>query len=88
MSLLMPLAAARIKGPHIDWLSLSPFVALSAGALVVLVVGLLAFAGRRRAIRRGTHPLHLLPWYLGGPPKIDVDLPDDKRSARDRSRHP
>ena len=57
-------------------------------AVIVLVVGLLAFAGRRRAIRRGTHPLRLLPWYLGGPPKADVDLPNDKRSARDRSRHP
>ena len=57
-------------------------------AVIVLVVGLLAFAGRRRAIRRGTHPLRLLPWYLGGPPKVDVPLPDDKRSARDRSRHP
>ena len=56
--------------------------------VIVLVVGLLAFIGRGRAIRRGTHPLRLLPWYLGGPPKVDVDLPDDKRSARDRSRHP
>jgi NADH-quinone oxidoreductase subunit N len=51
MSLLMPLAAAHIKGPHIDWLSLSPFVALSAGALVVLVVGLLrGAAARERAV--------------------------------------
>jgi hypothetical protein len=56
--------------------------------VIVLVVGLLAFAGRRRALRRGTYPLHLLPWYLGGPPKIDAGQPDDKRSARDRSRHP
>jgi NADH-quinone oxidoreductase subunit N len=37
----LALAAARIHGPHIDWLGLSPFVALSAGALVVLLVGLL-----------------------------------------------
>ena len=56
--------------------------------VIVLVVGLPAFAGRKRAIRRGTHPLRLLPSYLGGPPKVHVDLPDDKRSARDRSRHP
>ena len=55
---------------------------------LVLVMWLLASAGRRRALRRGTYPLHLLPWYLGGPPKIDAHLPDDKRSARDRSRHP
>ncbi len=56
--------------------------------LVILVVGLFARAGRRRALRKGTHPLRLLPWYLGGPPKIDVDLPSDARSSRDRSRHP
>ena len=55
---------------------------------VVVLVGYLARRGRRRALRRGTHPLRLLPWYLGGPPKIDVDLPDDQRSSRDRSRHP
>ena len=55
---------------------------------LVLVMWLLASAGRRRALRRGTYPLHLLPWYLGGPPKIDAHLPDDQRSARDRSRHP
>jgi len=39
---LLPLAAAHIKGPHIDWSSLSPFVALALGALLVLVVGLLS----------------------------------------------
>src|SRR5262249_10938402 len=38
-----PLAAAtgHIKGPHIDWWSFSPFLALTVGALVVLLVGLL-----------------------------------------------
>lgn len=54
---------------------------------LALVVGLLAFAGRRRAMRRGTHPLRLLPWYLGGPPEVDAGLPDDKRSSRERRRH-
>ena len=34
-------ATAHIKGPHIDWLSLSPIVALAVGALIVLLVGLL-----------------------------------------------
>ena len=56
--------------------------------VIVLVVGLLAFAGRRRAMRRGTYPLRLLPWYLGGPPKVGPHGPDDRRSTRDRSRHP
>jgi NADH-quinone oxidoreductase subunit N len=35
------LAAARIKGPHIDWAGLSPIVALTAGGLIILLIGLL-----------------------------------------------
>jgi len=34
------LAAATIKGPHVDWAGLSPFIALTAGACIVLLVGL------------------------------------------------
>ncbi len=34
-------AAHHIKGPHIDWASLMPFVVLGSGALIVLLVGLL-----------------------------------------------
>jgi NADH-quinone oxidoreductase subunit N len=37
----LPLAAAHMHGPHIDWASFMPFVVLAAGALLVLVVGLL-----------------------------------------------
>jgi len=37
----LALAAARLKGPHIDWASFSPLVVLGIGALVVLVAGLL-----------------------------------------------
>jgi NADH-quinone oxidoreductase subunit N len=33
-------AAAKVKGPHIDWQALSPVVALTAGACLVLLVGL------------------------------------------------
>jgi NADH-quinone oxidoreductase subunit N len=33
-------AATHIKGPHVDWASLAPLVALTVGALVVLLVGL------------------------------------------------
>jgi NADH-quinone oxidoreductase subunit N len=36
----MLLAAATIKGPHIDWAALSPLIALTAGACVVLLAGL------------------------------------------------
>ncbi len=53
MSFLPPLAAVshHLRGPHIDWASFSPFVALSAGALVVLMVGLLRGAAvRERAV--------------------------------------
>jgi NADH-quinone oxidoreductase subunit N len=35
------LATAHIKGPHIDWASFSPLLALAVGSLVVLMVGLL-----------------------------------------------
>jgi NADH-quinone oxidoreductase subunit N len=35
------LAAAHLRGPHIDWAALSPLIALLGGAVVVLLVGLL-----------------------------------------------
>ncbi|HEX7609782.1 MAG TPA: proton-conducting transporter membrane subunit, partial [Solirubrobacteraceae bacterium] len=42
MTLAAPLlAAAHLKGPHIDFAALSPLVALLGGAVVVLLVGLL-----------------------------------------------
>jgi NADH-quinone oxidoreductase subunit N len=49
---LLPLAAAQhIKGPYIDWSALSPFVALTVGALLVLMLGLLRGAiARERAV--------------------------------------
>jgi hypothetical protein len=33
-------AAPKVHGPHIDWSSFSPFVMLTVGALLVLLVGL------------------------------------------------
>jgi NADH-quinone oxidoreductase subunit N len=43
MTRVLPLAAAgHIKGPPIDWSALAPFVTLTAGALLVLLIGLLA----------------------------------------------
>jgi NADH-quinone oxidoreductase subunit N len=39
---LLAAASGHVKGPHIDWASLSPLVVLSAGALVVLLFGLLS----------------------------------------------
>ena len=47
------LAAAHIKGPHIDWKAFSPLLCLGVGGLVVLVVGLLRPAViRERSCRR------------------------------------
>jgi NADH-quinone oxidoreductase subunit N len=43
-------AAPHIKGPHIDWASMSPFVVLTIGALVVLLVGLLRGAPARERV--------------------------------------
>ncbi len=36
----LPLAAAHLHGPHIDWASFLPFLILAGGAVVVLMVGL------------------------------------------------
>jgi NADH-quinone oxidoreductase subunit N len=43
-------AVGAVHGPHIDWASFSPFVVLSGGALVVLLVGLLRGAVARERI--------------------------------------
>ena len=50
MTAFLSLAAAHIKGPHIDWAALSPFVVLAVGALVVLVVGLFRSSVARERI--------------------------------------
>src|SRR5204863_1397766 len=34
-------AGGEVKGPHIDWAAISPLVALTVGACVVLMAGLL-----------------------------------------------
>lgn len=44
---------ATLKGPHIDWAGLSPLIALIAGALVVLVVGLMSSATVRERVVPG-----------------------------------
>ena len=38
------LAAAHLKGPHVDWAGLSPLVALLAGTTIVLLAGLFSSA--------------------------------------------
>ncbi len=58
---MMALAAAHIKGPHIDWASLSPLVVLIVGGLLVLMVGLL----RSTLARERVVPMLTL-LFLGG----------------------
>src|SRR4051795_8221029 len=47
------IAQATLKGPHINWDALSPLIALTAGACVVLLVGL----ARSSFIRRNVVPV-------------------------------
>ena len=44
----------EVKGPHIDFAAISPLIALAAGAVIVLMAGLLRVALRahRRRARR------------------------------------
>ncbi|MGE4428189.1 MAG: NADH-quinone oxidoreductase subunit N [Solirubrobacteraceae bacterium] len=52
-SILTPLAAlAKVEGPHIDWAGLSPLLALLAGGVLVLMLGLV----RARAVREVVVP--------------------------------
>ena len=44
---MLPVAAARLHGPHIDYASLMPFLILGGGAMIVLIVGILG--GREQA---------------------------------------
>ena len=38
---MMVFAAEKVQGPEIDWLAISPLIALVAGACIVLLTGLL-----------------------------------------------
>jgi NADH-quinone oxidoreductase subunit N len=44
------LAAAHLRGPHIDWASFMPFVILGGGALAVLMIGLFGNVARERVV--------------------------------------
>jgi NADH-quinone oxidoreductase subunit N len=46
----LAIVAAHIRGPHIDWAAMSPFVVLAVGAIVVLLVGLARSAVTRERI--------------------------------------
>jgi NADH-quinone oxidoreductase subunit N len=54
--MIAPLATAHLKGPHVDFAALSPLIALLAGAVIVLLAGLLERPARaeRPAERTGS----------------------------------
>jgi NADH-quinone oxidoreductase subunit N len=51
-ALLLPIAQAKVSGPHIDWAGLSPLLALFGGATIVLLLGLF----RARPVREVVVP--------------------------------
>jgi NADH-quinone oxidoreductase subunit N len=50
----MILAAAHLKGPHIDWASFMPLLILGVGALVVLMIGLFGTVARNVVVPLAT----------------------------------
>jgi hypothetical protein len=53
-------------------------------ALIVGVVGFISLRLRKRALRRGTWPVRLIPWYLGGTPEMPLDAPPESARAQRR----
>ena len=52
--------------------------------LIVAVVGFISLRLRRRSLNRGTWPVRLLPWYLGGTPEMPLDAPPESSRAKRR----
>jgi len=52
--------------------------------LIVAVVGFISLRLRRRSLKRGTWPVRLLPWYLGGTPEMPLDAPPESSRAKRR----
>ncbi len=61
LHVLIAVHSTRIKGPHIDWASLSPMIVLAGGALIVLLAGLL----RSQMVRGRVVPLLALVTLAG-----------------------
>ena len=68
-------AAEKVHGPHIDWAAFSPIVALLAGSIVVLVIGLL----RARVVREHVVPAAALV-VLGAALGLSIWRWDDPES--------
>jgi hypothetical protein len=52
--------------------------------LIVAVVGFISMRLRKRSLRRGTWPVRLIPWYLGGTPEMPLDAPPESAKAKRR----
>jgi hypothetical protein len=62
-------------------------IALLWFGLVFAVIGFISMRLRKRALRRGTWPLRLIPWYLGGPPEMPLRAPPESARAKRRRGH-
>jgi hypothetical protein len=56
--------------------------------LIVAVVGFISLRLRRRSLRRGTWPVRIIPWYLGGTPEMPLDSPPESARAKRRRSDP
>jgi hypothetical protein len=65
-------------------LVIAAIVALLWLGLIVAVVGFIAMRLRKRSLRRGTWPVRLIPWYLGGTPEMPLDAPPESERAKRR----
>jgi hypothetical protein len=52
--------------------------------LIVAVAGFISLRLRRRSLKRGTWPVRLIPWYLGGTPEMPLDAPPEFSRAKRR----
>jgi hypothetical protein len=63
-------------------------IALLWLGLIVAVVGFTSMRLRRRSLRRGTWPVRIIPWYLGGTPDMALDSPPESVRAKRRRTDP
>lgn len=69
-------------------LVIAAIIAILWLGLVIAVVGFISMRLRRRSLRRGTWPVRLLPWYLGGTPEMPLDAPPESARAKRRKSDP
>jgi hypothetical protein len=65
-------------------LVVAALIAIVWFGLFFAAIGYISMRLRKRALRRGTWPLRLIPWYLGGPPEMPLDAPREAARAKRR----